>query len=740
MKGISIVVPVLNEENNIELLVKHIQSALRGSVLPYEVLFVDDHSTDNTKKVVISLSKEYPVAYFEKKGEVGKAHSLLEGFSYAQYDYLCMIDGDLQYLPKYIPHMVAKLENGADIVVTNRKQESNSPLRKLMSKVYHTVFVKLLHGFEFDVQSGLKMFRREVVEHLTLQPSSWTFDLEFLLKARHAGYKIVAEDITLEKRYAGNSKITLSKSVEIGMSALRLKAVDYRTVPFSTKNEKKRGKGFHYKGAHFAHHTDLPMREIAFARFNTFQHIVLSVLAGLFLAGLLINWHMTIVVLISLLTMLYFLDLLFNLFLVYQSYFREPEIEIKNKDIIKEHEWPTYTIMCPLYKEWEVLPQFITAMANLDYPKDKLQVMLLLEQDDKETINKVKNNTDLPAYFTVVVVPHSQPKTKPKALNYGLSKATGEYIVIFDAEDIPDPLQLKKAVLAFKKAKKHIICIQAKLNFYNPSQNVLTRLFTLEYSLWFDLILTGLQSLHAPIPLGGTSNHFRKADIVSLKKWDPFNVTEDADLGMRLVKRGYNTAMINSYTMEEANSDLVNWYKQRSRWIKGYIQTYFVHMRRPQEFVSTWKNPHFLTFQLVIGAKIVSLFINPLMWAMTISYFVFRPFTGEFIQSLYLTPMFYMAGFSLVIGNFLYMYYYMLGASKRQHWDLIPYALLTPLYWLGMSAAAVFAGWEFIFKPHYWHKTRHGLHLDQKKPSLKDTLITTFRRPQIRFRFRREFA
>jgi cellulose synthase/poly-beta-1,6-N-acetylglucosamine synthase-like glycosyltransferase len=235
--------------------------------------------------------------------------------------------------------------------------------------------------------------------------------------------------------------------------------------------------------------------------------------------------------------------------------------------------------------------------------------------------------------------------------------------------------------------------------------------------------LTGLQSIHAPIPLGGTSNHFRTADIVRLKKWDPFNVTEDADLGMRLIKRGYRTALLDSYTLEEANSDVFNWFRQRSRWIKGYIQTYFVHMRTPSHFFAERNKPHFWIFQLVIGAKILSLLINPLMWLMTITYFVFYQSTADFIQSLYLTPIFYMAIFCITVGNFLYMYYYMLGAAKRDQWQLIPFALVTPVYWLGMSMAAVFALWEFVFKPFYWHKTRHGLHLNSKK---NDILLSAF--------------
>lgn len=492
-------------------------------------------------------------------------------------------------------------------------------------------------------------------------------------------------------------------------------------ILFNPKKISKKGDGFYYQGREFIHHTDLSFQESALFQLTLSQKLVILGLVCLILIGLVLNWHLTLIILISLISVLYFCDLLFNFFLVYQSYFKEPEIKITNTQIDKtpNSAWPSYTVMCPLYKEWEVLPQFVTAMTKLDYPKEKLQVMVLLEQDDTETIRQIKNMV-LPNYFDLIIVPPSQPKTKPKAINYGLQKATGEYVVIYDAEDIPDPLQLKKAVLAFRKSDQKVICIQAKLNFYNSNQNVLTRLFTLEYSLWFDLVLTGLQSIHAPIPLGGTSNHFRREDLITLKKWDPFNVTEDADLGMRIVKRGYYTALVNSYTMEEANSEVKNWFKQRSRWVKGYIQTYFVHMRYPRQFFQSGKALNLLTFQLVIGGKILSMLINPLMWLMTIAYFLFRPITGPFIQSLYLTPIFYLALFSMIIGNFLYMYYYMLGASKRNHWELVPYAILTPVYWLGMSIAAAFALWEFVTKPHYWHKTKHGLHLAQsaEKPQL----------------------
>ena len=475
-------------------------------------------------------------------------------------------------------------------------------------------------------------------------------------------------------------------------------------------------RGFFHKGNIYMHHSYLPHNETAFYRVSASQKFFFIFLFIILAWGFIINWKTTLIILIAILTVIYFADLLFNLFLIIRSFHTPPEIGITDEELgnMADIKLPTYTILCPLYKEWSVLPQFIKAMSALDYPKEKLQVMLLLEEDDEKTIQQVRL-MDLPPYFDIKVIPDSMPKTKPKALNYGLRFAEGEMVVIYDAEDIPEIDQLKKAVYAFYKSAPDVKCIQAKLNFYNPHQNLLTRVFTAEYSLWFDLVLTGLQSIHAPIPLGGTSNHFHKKDLIELKGWDSFNVTEDADLGMRIVKAGYRTAIIHSTTYEEANSSAINWFWQRTRWIKGYIQTYLVHMRKPHLLLKHWREPHVVTFQLIIGGKVASMLINPIMWILTISYFVFRASLGSIIESLFPTPVFYMAIFSLVFGNFLYLYYYMIGCAKREQYSLIKYVFLVPFYWLAMSAAAYVSWFKLLVDPHYWAKTKHGLHLNNSQ-------------------------
>lgn len=713
MTAISIIIPTLDEADTVRQLIRRVHTALSDAGITYEIIVVDGGSKDGTREILARLSEQYPLTIIQKKGKQGRAQALLAGFKQAAHPLLCTLDADLQYAPEDIPTLLAYMKKGVGVVVGERAEEKLEKKRKVLMHLYKKFFGKYIHGFDVDVMCGMKLIRKQVVERIKLHPYPWSFDIELLVKARNAGYGIVSVPIAFKKRPAGRSKIHLvSAFFQIAWHAIHLSISNPDVVPFHEKQVKKKGNGFHYEGAEFIHHSDLSYPETAFFRLSMPQVFVLSSLLGILIVGLLIDWHTTIVIIFAVITVLYFVDLLFNLFLIYRSFSKPPEVVVPRKELqqVADSQWPAYTILCPLYKEWQVVPQFISAMQKLDYPKDRLQILLLLEEDDTETIQKV-GEYNLPDHFEAIVVPHSNPKTKPKALNYALKFAKGTFSVIFDAEDVPDPDQLKKTVLAFQKVDARTVCIQAKLNFYNPHQNILTRVFTAEYSLWFDLVLTGLQSINAPIPLGGTSNHFKTEDLKKIRGWDAFNVTEDCDLGIRLVKLGYKTAIVDSTTLEEANSDLANWFRQRSRWIKGYMQTYLVHMRRPGEFLTHWKDPHVVTFQMIVGGKILSMFINPTMWIITILYFTMRSTLGAFIESFFPTSILYMGVFSLIFGNFLYLYYYMIGCAKREHYDLIKYAFLVPLYWLAMSIAAWIALYELLFRPHYWQKTKHGLHL-----------------------------
>ncbi|MBI1833527.1 MAG: glycosyltransferase [Candidatus Andersenbacteria bacterium] len=462
--------------------------------------------------------------------------------------------------------------------------------------------------------------------------------------------------------------------------------------------------------------SDIPLRYSSHRLFSKWQLLALGVIGVAIAISLVSAFTLTLKVGISLLSLVYLLDLLFGFFLIYRALRKDPELHISAEQMtrLKNKKLPLYTILCPLFGEAKVVPQFIKAIQDLDYPKEKLQVILLLEEEDDETIAAVKNSS-LPRHFEVIVVPSGQPQTKPRACNVGLLQARGKYVVIYDAEDIPDPDQLKKAVVAFSHLPKEVICIQAKLDFYNRSHNLITRLFTAEYALLFNLTLLGLQSINGPIPLGGTSNHFRTFALRRIGGWDPFNVTEDCDLGIRLFTQGYRTAIIDSTTLEEANSQLLNWIRQRSRWIKGYFQTLIVHTRTPQHFFRSFRTiPHLATFLLVVGGKTIAVVVNPFLWALTLVYFLGPEEFQLFVKSLYLAPIFYIAAATWIAGNILNVLYYLLGVLQRGYPELVKFFPLVPLYWLMMSVAASKAFYQLLVKPHFWEKTIHGFHLEDQ--------------------------
>jgi len=726
-KRVSVIVPTLNEEGNIDALVERIAAAFQYGALTGEIIFVDDHSIDGTRQAVERLVWKYAlsgvsVRFFLKSGKRGKAQSLIEGFQYAQFEIVAMIDADLQYPPEAIPDMVSKLSKGCDIVVANRLTRETGIFRSLISKSFVFLFGRFLHGLECDVQSGLKVFRRKIIREVRLDPSPWAFDMEFLLSAQNSGYSIGSVDVVFSDRRFGKSKVNIIRtSIEIGLSALKLRFKGRPPVRIHPEeNDTMRGAGVAHKKIRFITHSTLHHDFSALRTFAPWQRNFLIGALVFFVIGFLIDPLSTGIAFFAFLNTLYFFDVFFNLFLVLRSLRYSPEISSTEWEMnaLDDNTLPVYSVLCPLYREAHMLPHFVAGISALCWPKDKLDVLLLLEENDEETIREAKH-MNLPSFVRIVVVPHSFPKTKPKACNYGLSFARGKYVVIYDAEDIPDIWQLKKAYLGFQKVSPEVLCLQAKLNYFNSSQNLLTRLFSAEYSLWFDIILPGLQTINTSIPLGGTSNHFRTEDLKLLEGWDPFNVTEDCDLGVRLFARGYRTAIIDSVTLEEANSNVRNWIRQRSRWVKGYMQTYLVHMRRPIQFVKQ-NGIHAFLFQLVVGAKIVFMLINPLLWLITIAYIVLYEVVGAAIRELFPPAVFYMAVVSLVFGNFLYIYYYMIGCAKRQHFDLIKYVFLVPFYWILVSIAAVMATYQLFTKPHYWEKTNHGLHLlGNKKKQLK---------------------
>ena len=437
------------------------------------------------------------------------------------------------------------------------------------------------------------------------------------------------------------------------------------------------------------------------------QKLALAIMAGITVSGLILAPLPTLIILGFFINAFYLATFGLKLILTWVGADRRVDIQVTDEEVrnLRDADLPIYTLLIPLFHEAEVLPGLVDGLRRLDYPKSKLDIKLILEDDDSETIAAAKALA-CESIFEIIRVPPSQPKTKPKACNYALRFARGRYVTIFDAEDRPETDQLKKVVAAFRKATSDTACLQARLNYYNMDENFLTRSFTLEYSQWFDFLLPGLDALRIPIPLGGTSNHLDIKVLRSLGAWDPYNVTEDADLGVRLAKDGYRVGVVNSTTFEEANSHLGNWLRQRSRWLKGYMQTYLVHMRRPLELYRSLGFIGFWGFQFFIGGPPFVAAINPLMWAIFVLWLFGASGT---IDSLFPAAVLYIALTNLLLGNLMYIYFGIVALFKRHYEHLILYTMLQPVYW-ALHSAAVYKGLlQLLVNPHFWEKTVHGL-------------------------------
>jgi cellulose synthase/poly-beta-1,6-N-acetylglucosamine synthase-like glycosyltransferase len=278
-------------------------------------------------------------------------------------------------------------------------------------------------------------------------------------------------------------------------------------------------------------------------------------------------------------------------------------------------------------------------------------------------------------------------------------------VVIYDAEDRPEPDQLRKAVSAFRRSDRTTACLQARLSFFN-TDCWMPRLAALDYRLWFGLLLQGLDRLRVPMPLGGTSNHFRVAVLRAIHAWDPFNVTEDADLGIRLAALGYRVSMLDSTTHEEAPTHVSAWIRQRSRWLKGYMQTWLVHCRCAPLLIAQVGFGGFLAFQLFIGGAVLSALVNPILWAIFIvsSVFPVPIFDGASGRELGT-----IAGLGVIGSNALLTLLTVAGSRRTGADRPDAYGLTVTLYWLLVSVAGYRGLWHLIVKPFHWEKTEHGL-------------------------------
>jgi len=435
------------------------------------------------------------------------------------------------------------------------------------------------------------------------------------------------------------------------------------------------------------------------ATYNRFANIIPFLCGALSFAAIVAAPGMVV------LSMLAVLPTAFRLFVAARS---KPESEdnLSHSIVLNtpDDELPIYSVIAPLRGEARMVDQLLSAIEALDYPTDKLDVIIAVEADCHDTRAAI---TARKHRIPIMVVPVSpgEPRTKPKALSVALPFARGAYTVIYDAEDRPEPNQLRVAVHAFRSASDDLACVQARLHM-DTNTSWHSRYFTAEYAGHFDFFLPRLAALGLPLPLGGSSNHFRTKTLREVGGWDPYNVTEDADLGMRLARFGYRCGVIDSTTCEEAPATIRRWLAQRSRWFKGWMQTWLVHMRHPSRLFQDLGFRGFVAFQAIVGGNALVALAHPAfligaLWELGTLRFKDDPSAA----TIFLACSFAAAAF----GYFVSAAFGWHGLRYRKAPKKLQTLVWTPVHWALLSAAAYWAAGELILSPFRWRKTEHGL-------------------------------
>ncbi|MFP1643241.1 glycosyltransferase [Pontitalea aquivivens] len=365
---------------------------------------------------------------------------------------------------------------------------------------------------------------------------------------------------------------------------------------------------------------------------------------------------------------------------------------------------PIISVMVPLFHERDIATRLIKRLGKLTYPRELLDILLVVEEDDTTT-RETLAQANLPRWMRVVSVPRGPIKTKPRALNYALNYCRGSIIGVYDAEDAPDPDQLHIVARRFAETGPEVACLQGILDYYNPRTNWLARCFTIEYAAWFRAMLPGLARLGLVVPLGGTTLFFRRDALEALGGWDAHNVTEDADLGIRLVRHGYRTELIPTVTGEEANCRALPWVKQRSRWLKGYAMTWGVHMRDP---VRLWRDLgawRFLGFQVQFLGGLSQYLLSPILWSFwAIPLGLWHPLQAVLSQGQLIA-----LGLCFIAAEVVNITVGLWAVRGRAHRHLIVWVPTLHFYF----PLGALAGWKAIYEvvaaPFYWDKTCHGV-------------------------------
>jgi cellulose synthase/poly-beta-1,6-N-acetylglucosamine synthase-like glycosyltransferase len=433
---------------------------------------------------------------------------------------------------------------------------------------------------------------------------------------------------------------------------------------------------------------------------NAWQGYMVGILVSLLPVGIVLA-PMVVLTLVHALATVFFFACVILRFLAAMT---SGPVKHRSAPPVPEGNVPTYSVLIALYKEANVVPDLLTALDWIVWPREKLEIKLVCEADDHETLTAIRA-CPLPSHIEVVEVPAIGPRTKPKALSYALPLTSGDFVVLYDAEDWPDPMQLAEAWEKFRECGRDVAVLQAPLEISNAPESKVARMFAFEYRALFHGLLPFLARNGFLLPLGGTSNHFRRAVLEEVGGWDPFNVTEDADLGLRLARFGYRADVLSSPTYEKAPRTVGIWIPQRTRWFKGWAQTWLVHMRHPIRLARDLGFRSFLMAQVLFGGMLASALLHPVLLAtfLVVTVRLQLGMAGD-------EPFPALLAVDMVNVSFGYLAFLLLGwralgvGHKRGFWKVVA---LTPVYWAMMSWAGWRAIWQLWRQPFRWEKTPH---------------------------------
>lgn len=708
---VTVIVPTRNDRLLLPECLRIIDEGFRGLPYQYEVIVVDDRSSDGTANAAWKVADHMPIRLIELREGRGRTTSIKEALDASTGSIVMLLDPDIRFAPDAIERMVAAA-GSADVVVATRFTYP-SQLYAVVSRTYRWIFGRVLLSVDTDVRSGFKVFRRSILRSLRFDPQfdmRLAFDALILYHARRTGRPIASVVVPYTRVFfrhgvwgAVGSRIALAASIVALVSSRVLRWVFPFLYPPAPHE---------YFAAGFTNINDylfLTPSQSAQGHI-TRETVSLSFFSSIAFIGflLLVSWVVNrplLAVVAFGISMAYLGLMFFKLYMMVLSMRHEtPDITPADIAKVRDEELPMISIMIPLYKEQEIIPQIFKYLLDFDYPQDKLDIIFILESTDTETAQAFLAMNP-PSHFKALLSPDVQPKTKPKAMNVALKVARGDVLVIYDAEVLPERDQLKKAYITFKRNPKAMY-LHSKMDVYNADYNWLTKLYTAEFSYFYHYFLPGLVMSDFPIPISGHSTYFRREVVERVGAWDAYNVAEDCDIGIRIYRKGFGTgAMLESHTWEQSTTTIPTWVRQRTRWIQGFIQTSMVQLRYPlllKKELKTWRN--FAVFLVLVPGNVVLNIMNIFQWGMFV---LWHTTHAPFLQVAYAGLNLYIATTSFAIGNFLFTFYSMYALYRRKHYKLVPWALISFVYWVMLGIATVRATIHLMLHPHKWDKTSH---------------------------------